>query len=251
MSKICHFLILAVMSLTAAALTAGFASSVHADVKDADVKDSDKAAFEAIIRDYIIANPELLRDALIDLAKREDMARQALAMQMLFDDAGDPAMGNSDGGLVIYEFSDYNCGYCKRVFEPIQQILRDDDDIRLVVKEFPILSQSSLVAAQAAVAAEKQGKFAGFHINMMTYRGKITTKSIMDAAEQAGIDIAQLKTDMAGSAVESIITRTRQAAEALQLTGTPALVIGDTIVRGAVDIDEFRRLIAAERAKQG
>ena len=86
---------------------------------------------------------------------------------------------------------------------------------------------------------------------MMTYRGKITTKSIMDAAEQAGIDIAQLKTDMAGSAVESIITRTRQAAEALQLTGTPALVIGDTIVRGAVDIDEFRRLIAAERAKQG
>ena len=251
MSKICHFLILAVMSLTAAALTAGFASSVHADVKDADVKDSDKAAFEAIIRDYIITNPELLRDALIDLAKREDMARQALAMQMLFDDAGDPAMGNPDGGLVIYEFSDYNCGYCKRVFEPIQQILRDDDDIRLVVKEFPILSQSSLVAAQAAVAAEKQGKFTGFHINMMTYRGKITTKSIMDAAEQAGIDIAQLKTDMAGSAVESIITRTRQAAEALQLTGTPALVIGDTIVRGAVDIDEFRRLIAAERAKQG
>ena len=79
----------------------------------------------------------------------------------------------------------------------------------------------------------------------------ITTKSIMNAAEQAGIDIAQLKTDMAGSAVESIITRTRQAAEALQLTGTPALVIGDTIVRGAVDIDEFRRLIAAERAKQG
>ena len=87
MSKICHFLILAVMSFTAAALTAGFASSVHADVKD-----SDKAAFEAIIRDYIIANPELLRDALMDLAKREDMARQALAMQMLFDDAGDPAV---------------------------------------------------------------------------------------------------------------------------------------------------------------
>ena len=143
MSKICHFLILAVMSLTAAALTAGFASSVHADVKDADVKDSDKAAFEAIIRDYIIANRELLRDALMDLAKREDMARHALAMQMLFDDAGDPAMGNPDGGLVIYEFSDYNCGYCKRVFEPIQQILRDDDDIRLVVKEFPILRRIS------------------------------------------------------------------------------------------------------------
>ena len=246
MSKFCHFLILAVISMTATTLTAGFAPSAHADVKD-----NDKAAFEAIIRDYIIANPELLRDVLMDLAKREDKARQALAIQMLFDDAGDPAMGNPDGGLVIYEFSDYNCGYCKRIFEPIQQILRDDDDIRLVVKEFPILSQSSLVAAQAAIAAEKQGKFPDFHINMMTYRGKITTQSIMDAAEQAGIDIDQLKTDMAGNAVETIIARTRQAAEALKLTGTPALVIGDTIVRGAIDINEFRRLIAAERAKQG
>ena len=73
----------------------------------------------------------------------------------------------------------------------------------------------------------------------------------MDAAEQAGIDIDQLKTDMAGNAVETIIARTRQSAEALKLTGTPALVIGDTIVRGAIDINEFRRLIAAERAKQG
>ena len=172
-------------------------------------------------------------------------------MQILFDDAGDPVMGNPDGGLVIYEFSDYNCGYCKRVFEPIQQILQDDGDIRFVIKEFPILSQSSLVAAQAGIAAEKQGKFADFHINMMTYRGKVTTQSIMDAASEAGIDIDQLKTDMASPAIAGIIARTRQAAEALQLTGTPALVIGDTVVRGAIDIDEFRRLITAERAKQG
>lgn len=85
----------------------------------------------------------------------------------------------------------------------------------------------------------------------MTYRGKITTQSIIDAATEAAIDIDQLKTDMQSPYVENIIARTRQAAEALQLTGTPALVIGDTIVRGAVDIDEFRRLIAVERAKQG
>lgn len=244
MSKIRSFLILAVISMTFPALTAGLASPAHANIKD-----SDKAAFEAIIKDYIIANPELLRDALMDLAKREELARQALAMQILFDDAGDPTMGNPDGKLVIYEFSDYNCGYCKRVFEPIQQVLREDDDIRFVIKEFPILSQSSLTAAQAGIAAQKQGKFADFHINMMTYRGKVTTQSIMDAAKQAGIDTDQLKTDMASGAIESIITRTRQAAEALQLTGTPALIIGDTVVRGAVDINEFRRLIAAERAK--
>ena len=246
MSKFIHLFIMAIMSVTVMALTTGLMAPAHADVKD-----SDKAAFEAIIKDYIIANPEVVRDALMDLAKREDQARQALAMQILFDDAGDPVMGNPDGGLVIYEFSDYNCGYCKRVFEPIQQILQDDGDIRFVIKEFPILSQSSLVAAQAGIAAEKQGKFADFHINMMTYRGKVTTQSIMDAASEAGIDIDQLKTDMASPAIAGIIARTRQAAEALQLTGTPALVIGDTVVRGAIDIDEFRRLITAERAKQG
>ena len=246
MFKIYQLVMLLVISMTATVLTAG-----HAPSASADVKDSDKAAFEAIIRDYITANPELLRDALMDLAKREDQARQAMAMQILFDDAGDPVIGNPDGGLVIYEFSDYNCGYCKRVFEPIQQVLRDDSDIRFVIKEFPILSQSSLVAAQAGIAAEKQGKFIDFHINMMTYRGKITTQSIIDAATEAAIDIDQLKTDMQSPYVENIIARTRQAAEALQLTGTPALVIGDTIVRGAVDIDEFRRLIAVERAKQG
>jgi protein-disulfide isomerase len=237
---------MAVMSVTVTALTTGLMPPAYADVKD-----SDKAAFEAIIKDYIMAHPEVVRDALMDLAKREDQARQALAMQILFDDAGDPVMGNPDGGLVIYEFSDYNCGYCKRVFEPIQQILQDDGDIRFVIKEFPILSQSSLVAAQAGIAAEKQGKFANFHINMMTYRGKVTTQSIMDAATEANIDIDQLKTDMASPAIAGIIARTRQAAEALQLTGTPALVIGDTVVRGAIDIDEFRRLITAERAKQG
>ena len=246
MSKFIHLFIMAFMSVFFTALTTSLMPPAHADIKD-----SDKAAFEAIIKDYIIANPEVVRDALMDLAKREDQARQALAMQILFDDAGDPVMGNPDGGLVIYEFSDYNCGYCKRVFEPIQQILQDDGDIRFVIKEFPILSQSSLVAAQAGIAAEKQGKFADFHINMMTYRGKVTTQSIMDAASEAGIDIDQLKTDMASPAIAGIIARTRQAAEALQLTGTPALVIGDTVVRGAIDIDEFRRLITAERAKQG
>ncbi|MBT6122776.1 MAG: thioredoxin domain-containing protein, partial [Candidatus Puniceispirillum sp.] len=200
MFKIYQLVMLLVISMTATVLTAG-----HAPSASADVKDSDKAAFEAIIRDYITANPELLRDALMDLAKREDQARQAMAMQILFDDAGDPVMGNPDGGLVIYEFSDYNCGYCKRVFEPIQQVLRDDSDIRFVIKEFPILSQSSLVAAQAGIAAEKQGKFIDFHINMMTYRGKITTQSIIDAATEAAIDIDQLKTDMQSPYVENII----------------------------------------------
>ena len=160
-------------------------------------------------------------------------------------------MGNPDGAITLYEFSDYNCGYCKRVFEPIQQVLRDNPDVRLVIKEFPILSQSSLVAAQAAIAAEMQGKFADYHIGMMTYRGQITNDVVMRVAEQAGLDNTRLQKDMESPKTAAIIQRTREAAAALALNGTPALVIGDTVVPGAIGLDELVGLIADERAKQG
>ena len=167
------------------------------------------------------------------------------------DDQGDPVMGNSNGTITLYEFSDYNCGYCKRVFEPIQQLVRDNPDVRLVIKEFPILSQSSLVAAKAAIAAEMQGKFGDYHIAMMTYRGQITDAVVMRMAAQAGVDIEQLKSDMESPKTMAIIQRTREAAAALEINGTPGLVVGDTVVPGAIGLDELVKLIAEERNKQG
>ena len=96
-----------------------------------------------MIRDYILANPEVVREALIDLADREERERIEQAMGTLRMDAGDPILGNPEGSFTIYEFTDYNCGYCKRVFQPLQELIASDEDIRLVVKEFPILSQTS------------------------------------------------------------------------------------------------------------
>ena len=175
-----------------------------------------------------------------------------MTLSRVRDDQGDPVMGNPDGVITLYEFSDYNCGYCKRVFEPIQQMLRENPDVRLVIKEFPILSQSSLVAAQAAISAEMQGKFADYHIGMMTYRGQITNDVVMRVAEQAGLDNTQLQKDMESAETAAIIQRTREAAAAaLALNGTPALVIGDTVVPGAIGLVELVGLIADERAKQG
>ena len=158
---------------------------------------------------------------------------------------------NPNGKITLYEFSDYNCGYCKRVFEPIQQLLRDNQDVRLVIKEFPILSQSSLFAAKAAIAAEMQGKFSAYHIAMMTYRGKITEDVVMRLAAQAGIDEKQLKISMESPETAAIIQRTREAAAALEINGTPGLVVGDTVVAGAIGFDELVKLIAGERNKQG
>ena len=154
----------------------------------ADIGDADRDALNKMFEDYIRANPEVVREALLALAKREADAALTVALGTLHDDAGDPFIGNPDASIVIYEFSDYNCGYCKRVFAPIQQLLAEDDDVKLVLKEFPILSQTSMLAAQAAVAAQAQGVFPNFHVTMMTARGAVSMDSIMAAASEAGAD---------------------------------------------------------------
>ena len=215
----------------------------------ADLDATDRATLNSIIEDFIRNNPEIVRDTLIALAAREEAERKQTGLDKVRDDQGDPVMGNANGTITLYEFSDYNCGYCKRVFEPIQKLVRDNPDVRLVIKEFPILSQSSLVAAKAAIAAEMQGKFGDYHIAMMTYRGQITDAIVMRMAAKAGVDIEQLKSDMESSKTMAIIQRTREAAAALEINGTPGLVVGDTVVPGAIGLDELVKLIAEERNK--
>ena len=214
----------------------------------AEITETDRAALNDIIRDYILANPEVVREALIELGQREERERVEMAMSILREDAGDPILGNPDGNFVIYEFTDYNCGYCKRVFQPLQELLAGDSEIRLVIKEFPILSQTSVLAAQAGIAAQVQGVFPEFHVAMMTARGAISMESILDAAETAGADTARLQADMNSPAVAAIIDRTRAAAQALEISGTPGLVIGSQVIPGAISIEQMREIVAAERA---
>ena len=214
----------------------------------AEITEGDRSALNDMIRDYILANPEVVREALINLADREERERVEQAMGTLRMDSGDPILGNPEGSFTIYEFTDYNCGYCKRVFQPLQDLIAGDDDIRLVVKEFPILSQTSMLAAQAGIAAQAQGVFPDFHAAMMTARGAITMDSIIDAAQSAGADIDRLQADMNSPATAAIIDRTRAAAQALQISGTPGLVIGSQVIPGAIDLDQMREIIAAERA---
>ena len=214
----------------------------------AEITEGDRSALNDMIRDYILANPEIVREALINLADREERERFDQAMVTLHKDSGDPILGNPEGGFTIYEFTDYNCGYCKRVFQPLQELIAGDDDIRLVVKEFPILSQTSVLAAQAGIAAQAQGVFPDFHAAMMTARGAITMDSIIDAAQSAGADIDRLQADMNSPVTAAIIDRTRAAAQALQISGTPGLVIGSQVIPGAIDLEQMREIIAAERA---
>ena len=234
---------LAIRLLAALFLVVSLQTPAHAEITE-----DDRSALNEMIKDYILANPEVLREALIELGQREERERVQMAMGMLAQDAGDPILGNPDGKMVIYEFTDYNCGYCKRVFQPLQELLAGDDDIKLVVKEFPILSETSLLAAQAGIAAQAQGVFTKFHVAMMTARGAISMNSILDAARSAGADTDRLKADMNSPEVAAIIDRTRMAAQALEISGTPGLVIGSQVIPGAISVEQMREIVAAERA---
>ena len=130
----------------------------------------------------------------------------------------------------------------------MQAVLAEQPDVRLVVKEFPILAETSVLAAKAAIAAQRQGKFRQFHIAMMTWRGKIDAVAIDAAGQQAGLDNIRLREDMEDEVTAAILSRTRAAAAALEVRGTPALIIGETVIPGAISKNEILDLINQTRA---
>ena len=237
------------MGKTLRALIAGLGFlSLSQTVALAEFSKSQKDELNALIEAYVRENPEIVRDALIKLANDEAQAQREQAFAILARDEGDPYIGADDADIIIYEFSDYNCGYCKRVFQQLQAVVADDPKVRLTLKEYPILAESSLIAARAAIASHKQGLFEPFHIGMMTWRGAISTDSILSIAAEVGLDLDQLEADMKSQETDNILSRTRATAQALEVSGTPALVIGTEFIGGAVSAQEIRDVIAEQRA---
>lgn len=213
----------------------------------AELDAGERAEVRAIIQQYLIENPELVREVLTDLAQREQRAELDRALAVARQDEEDGLLGNPDGDVTIYEFSDYNCGYCKRVFNDLRQVLSEDPNVELRVKEFPILSDSSVVAARAGLAAQRQGKFEDFHIVMMQSVGGISERTIQDAAKLAGLDMKQFAKDRADGAIDARLSVNTALARQLKITGTPALIIGDVVVPGAVSAAQIRELVAVAR----
>lgn len=173
-------------------------------------------------------------------------AMTAAAAPELFGKDDDPAIGQ--GETVVSEFFDYQCGYCKRMFPAVVKAM-EASQIRVVVKEFPILGPNSVLAAEYALAADRQGKYAEFHSKLMTAPGRLSPEMLDATAVELGLDLEQLKADSKSPEVQAIIARNRQLARALQITGTPAFFVGETPLRGAVSEEQFVQLVAAEKAK--
>lgn len=253
------------MSARSRALTAPLAFAVvlgvaaataapAARAQTATFDESQAEAIETIVREYLLEHPEVVMEALNALQARqeaEEMAQQREQLDRLeasvFDSPTSPVVGNPDGDVTLVEFFDYNCGYCKRMREPMMTLIEGDRNLRVVMKEFPILAPSSVTAAQAALASAKQDKYLEFHDALMAHRGQLSDEIVFDVAKSVGLDVDRLKADMDSDEVAGEIQANLQLAQAIGIRGTPAFIIGDEIVPGAVGLSELERLIAAAR----
>ncbi|HUL04875.1 MAG TPA: DsbA family protein [Candidatus Acidoferrum sp.] len=219
---------------------------------------TDQAKIEQIVHDYLMAHPEVIIEAVDKYQKDQEKASAQKQAQALVDrrdellhTAADPVIGNANGDVTIVEFFDYRCPYCKSVAASFIDLYEKDGKVRLVLKEFPILGPESEFASKAALAAQKQGKYREFHLAMMTFKGKLTDDDVRNLAKQVGIDVAKLEQDMKDPSVADTINRNYALAEALGIKGTPAFILGNELVPGAITADEMQKRIAALRNPPG
>lgn len=234
----------ATILLTAAAATPALAQFSPAQ----------RGEIEKIVREYLIANPDVLRDALVELERRskeeEDIQRRAAVEQFkaqIFNSKHQAVVGNPQGKITLVEFYDYNCGFCKRALDDLSRLIKDNPDLRLVLKEFPVLSQGSVEAAQVASAVRMQAspeRFWAFHTKLMATRGSIGRAQALGVAKELGLDMTRLARDMEHPDVKAGIAETAQLGETLGITGTPSYVLGQDIVVGAVGYDALQGRIA-------
>jgi len=206
-----------------------------------------------IIRDYLIQNPEVLREVIQALEAREKEAGAAAAMAAIkergdeiYRSDDDLVAGNPGASVTMAEFFDYNCGYCKRAMSDVLALIEADKDLRVVFKEWPILGEGSRYAAKAALASRRQDKYWEFHVALMETRSVNETTTI-EVAQRIGLDVDQLKADMESPEVTAVIDRNMRLASALGIQGTPAFFIDDQFIPGAVGYEALSKVIAEVR----
>jgi len=240
--------------LIAVGAVLGLRATPPGQVAAAPALSGDKAALGKAIREYLIANPEVLVESMQELERKQDSQHDSAAQKAiqenqaaLMSDPESPIAGNPNGDVTIVEFSDYQCPYCKRAHGAVKSVLAADGKVRLVFKDLPILGEPSRIAALAALASRAQNKHLALHDALMEYSGKLDRDKILEIAGSVGLDIAQLQKDMDDPKLKTIIDRNMALAQALGVRGTPAFVIGNQFVPGAVDADTLKQLIAGAR----
>ncbi len=213
-------------------------------------------AIRALVRDYLLKNPEVIVEALqaFEAQQKAEQAHVQTATVRqrqadLIRDAEAPTTGPANADVTIVEFFDYRCPYCKQVAAPLVQLTRNDAKLRIVYKELPILGPDSVGASRAALAASLQGGYHKLHAALMARRGTLDEATILAIAKESGLDAVRLKTDMDKPEIAAHIARNLALARDLGIRGTPAFVIGERVIPGAVDLDTLRNLVAQARQR--
>ncbi len=222
--------------LTAGALTASLVSSavMAADASTPPMPDAQKKEIEKVIHDYLVSNPEVLLEASQALQQKQQQNMQQQAQSAIQENAAQlfqgklTTAGNPKGAVTVVEFFDYQCIHCKKMSPTIANLLKKDNNLRVIYKEFPIFGKSSEMASRAALAAGMQGKYQAMHDALFKIEKRMDNKIVMDTAKSLGLDISKLKTDMNSKEVTAILDANRQLAEKLHLMGTPAFIIAST-----------------------
>lgn len=208
---------------------------------------ANKAEIEQVVRAYILDHPEILPEAMENLRKREDARNLAAVADEVEKPFPGAILGNPAGKLVLVEFTDFGCTYCRQSVADVEALLAENPDLKVVVRELPILSPASADAARWGLAAAEQGRYPAFHKAMFAL-GRPSAETIAAAAAEAGLDMARAKKAIADPRVDAEINRNLDLARQLGFNGTPSWVIGDSLLSGAVGKAELARMIEEARS---
>ncbi len=225
------------------------------------LSDAEKAEFGAQVREYLLENPEVIIEAINILEQRnaatqEQADRDLVASNAdeLFNDGYSWVGGNPEGDITLVEFMDYRCGYCRRAVPEVASLLAEDGNIRLVIKEFPILGDASVLSSRFAVATKHvagNDAYKQVHDALMEFSGEPSEVTLRRISDGLGLDSDAIIAAMDSNQVTEEITRTRELAQRMQITGTPSFVLGTEMLRGFLPADQMQQIADGVRAEQG
>jgi protein-disulfide isomerase len=239
------------------AAVGGYAFKEFAVARDAEPALA-REQVDLAIGQYLKQHPNEVMAALQAAQAQAEQQQKADATEALeqrkadiYDNPADPVIGNADADVVVVEFFDYRCPYCKRVSDALVDLVEGDAKVRVVYKEFPILGPESLVAAKVALAAHRQGKYQEVHEALMAHKGSFERAALLEVAANVGADATRLSADMEDPAILGQLRANDALAAELGITGTPGFLFGNQLVPGAISFDEMKKLVAEARAQAG
>lgn len=207
---------------------------------------ADRAQIEQIVRAYILEHPEILPEAMDNLQRNQGRGQLAQVRGPVEQPFPGAILGNPNGAVTLVEFTDFACGYCRKSVEDIAALARSNPDLKIVVRELPIISPHSADAAKMALAAAEQGKYRAFHEAMFA-AGQVDPAAINAAAAVAGLDMERARKVAASAPVAAELERNLALAQKLGFAGTPSWIVGDELISGAVGADRLAEAIEATR----